>query len=176
MAWRRMPANWSSSMQKRGEDCSRAGSSQRPHLPSCGPRTSQQASPSQARCPPSAEGTFPMMPPSHHSPAAETCQQDPDPLHQATRGLVVSQKHTQPPPGITPPPTWVHSLHTGSQPHMRPQPPPGVTASTWGLSPHTGSQPSCGVTAPRNLAATDPTQSPSPDHLPGSLLPPASIK
>lgn len=70
-----------------------------------------------------------MMPPSHHSPAAETYQQDPDPLHQATRGLVVLQKHTQPPAGITPPPTWVHSLHTGSQP------PHEATASIRGHSP-----------------------------------------
>lgn len=89
-----------------------------------------------------------MMPPSYHSPAAEMCQQDPDPLHQATRGLVVSQKHTQPPPGITPPSTWVHSLHTGSQPpheatastrgysfHLVSQPPHRVTASMWGHSP-----------------------------------------
>ena len=52
MAWRGKPTNWSSSRQKRGEDCSHPGSSQRPHLPSCGPRTSHQASPGQALCPP----------------------------------------------------------------------------------------------------------------------------
>lgn len=139
-----------------------------------------------------------MMPPSHHSPAAEMCQQDPDPLHQATRGLVVSRKHTastwdhSPPPqlGVTAS-TQDHNPHTGSQP------PPGLTAPTQGHSPylgsqspcshspHMGSQPPCRVIAStqgHNLharsqpteafAAMDPTQIPSPDHLPGSLLPP----
>ena len=74
-----------------------------------------------------------MMLPSHHSPAAEMCQQDPDPLHQATRGLVVSRKHTQLPPGITAPP------NLGSQlPHRITTPIRGHSP-TRGHSPHTGS-------------------------------------
>lgn len=107
-----------------------------------------------------------MMPPSHHSPAAETCQQDPDPLYQATRGLVVSQKHTQPPPGITAPPTWGHSLHTGSQPPHR------VIAPTWDLSLHAGSQPPCGVTAPRNLCCHRPHSNSLPRSPPWLLAAP----
>lgn len=93
------------------EDCSCPRSSQRPHLPSQGLETSLGPGPYPVR--PAvrfgAEGTFPMMPLLTTHQLLRCVSRTLTHSTKQLRGPVVSQKHTQPPPGITPP-------NLGSQP------------------------------------------------------------
>lgn len=120
MAWRGKPTNWSSSRQKRGEDCGHPGSSQKPHLPRRGPGPHARPHPVRPSVRPEQGAGSPSCPP----PTTHQL------LKRVSRTLTPSTKQQE---------VWwchrnTHSLHLGSQP-----PQLGVTASTQDHSPHTGS-------------------------------------